>query len=185
MKQNFDTISIIDKIIYLSKVIIALKVLKLHMAVELGLASRTRVRLHTMEYVSSQLDEIDSKLSKIYEYLETLLKPYFKGKEFGYCRKESWGLTAKDMQKGYLTLNETDKNGNYLGNDQNIEFKYVLFLQKYTDKGFKIEQGDLLPFGEVTSILGNQLSLFIGEVDIVEYSKAILSITTKKINLKS
>ena len=184
MYENFSEISKIDKVIYLSKVIIALKILKLHIVTELRLATRTRVRLNTMEYISNQLEEIDSKLIKIHLYINSLLKPYFKGKEFGYDQIETWGLTGKDMQKGYLALNETDNNGNYLGTDQDIEFKYILFLSSYSDKKFKIQQGDLLPFSNITSILGNQPNLFIGELDLTDYSKTVLAVKMKKINLK-
>lgn len=184
MKQNFSNISEIDYVIYLSKVIIALKILKLHILVELKLISRTRVKLNTTEYISSQLEEIDLKLLNIHNYIQNLLKPYFNGKEFGYDQIETWGFTANDMRKGYLALNEIDKDGNYLGNDHDIEYKYILFLNNYIDKRFKIKQGDLLPFKEVTSILGNQNNLFIGELDLTEYTTTVLRLKTKNINLK-
>lgn len=185
MEKHFSKISDIDKVIYLSKVIIALKVLRLHIIAELKLISRAKVKLIMCSHISSQLEEIDSILPKIQESIKNLLQSKFRGKEFGYNQQESWGLTGKDLQKGYLVLNETDNNGNYLGTDQDIEYRYILFLNDYTDKRFKIKQGDLLPFNEITSILGNQSNLFIGEIDANEYIKTIFTMTNKRTNLKN
>jgi hypothetical protein len=172
--------TIIDRILYLSKIILQLKILKLHINRGKEIANEIGINLFEMRHVSNQVNEINRRITEIGTQVKLLLRPLFQGKDFGYNGIEYWHLTIEDMQKGYIILEEIDKEGNSIGYDH----RYILFLSNYSDKKFKLKQGDLLPSDKVVSILGNQKNVYGNLPKVNSYLKKLSDIdTVKKIKI--
>jgi hypothetical protein len=149
---------IIDLAINLSRKLIAIKILKFHIEWLPTLAKQARIKKinNTIELFASDLNKtIDEDIFEVHNKIGILLRDLFEGKNFGYTQSEHWKITTKELKQGYIILDETNNNGDYLG----IDHRYVLFLTNYKDSRFDIKKGNLSPFNSVKSILGNQRDL--------------------------
>jgi hypothetical protein len=160
----------------LSKLLIAMKILKLHIEWLPLLVKQTRLRTIDIEYFTDNLVKtLDEHIFDVQYKLGILLKDLFKEKNFGYNSPSHWKITAQELKQGYIILDETNDNGDYLG----VDCRHVLFLIDYKDNKFNIQQGDLLPFNTIKSILGNiRDSSYSNEnsLDINDYHKRTLNL---------
>lgn len=165
-------LSVVDSIIKLSRLILALKLFKLHLIRGKEIYNEIGIVLFYMrDHVNDQINEVDIKIKELGSKVQFLLQPLFQGKNFGFDGFEIWSITAEDMTKGYVILEEIVINGNSEGQSS----KYVLFLSDHKDKKFNIKQGSLLPFSEVVSILGNQKNVLGNLPKVNSYLKNLHS----------
>lgn len=126
----------IQKIIYLSKVILGLKLLKIKLNDCLIGIENIRVFIpHYKEYIATMIEDINNKISDINKQLSILLHPLLSGKYFcGYVTGENWGLTEEQLRQGYVELEEIK-----------TESIYILLLYDYKD----IKAGTLIKFTNI------------------------------------
>lgn len=165
--------TLIQRIIYYSKTILALKSLKLIINQAEERAKAIDVILFTFKnsdntiktHIDEQKEEIDRRIKEIGAKIRFLLEPISKGKLWIYDESIPWCLTVEDMRKGYSILEETDSEGNYKGDD----YRHVLFLSSYKDIKRNIPEGTLLPFKQVATILGNLKDVYGNQAKLSDY----------------
>jgi hypothetical protein len=138
----------IQKIIYLSKVVLILKLLKIKLNDWLIGIENIRIFIpNYKEYISIMIKDINGKISDINKQLGILLHPLLEGKYFcGYVTGDNWGLTEDQLRNGYIELEEIKT--------ENI---YILLLHDYKD----IKAGTLIKFTNIPKkdLFGNLPSI--------------------------
>jgi hypothetical protein len=157
MIHKKEDITIIERVIYLSKLIIALKLLKIQlnrtieMARMINFEIKEGLELDSLKQVEKNITfSIKAQCSRI----ERLLKPLFESLDpdlFGYQDIEVWKVSEKELKQGYIRLSRSG-NTDLKGPDD----RYILFLSDYRDRLYNITAGEILPFNKVAAILGNQ-----------------------------
>jgi len=149
--------TVVQRIIYLSKQVVELKMFKLHMENSKELYLQLNIKQLCKPEFDSIIEELNNRISEFNKQIELLLKPILSNK-VDYNSK-SWALTTQEMQKGYVTLEPNGENGS----------KFVLFLTNFKDKKRSILEGSILPYNEVAYLLGNISSVYKDGVKLPRY----------------
>jgi Zn-dependent M16 (insulinase) family peptidase len=158
--------SVMSRIIYFSKIVLELKLNKMQLIGAREISNRINVRLTSREYYALMITEIDNRQREINNQIKNLMKPLFQNKNFGYIECGQWALSQKEMQKGFLKLQDMT----------NPETNYILFLSDYKDKVYDILEGSLVLESTVIPILSNQKDVFGNCQNIDKYLNNLLLI---------
>jgi hypothetical protein len=114
--HKIKTMTNIQKLVFYSKTILMLKLLKIKF--NNFLMEITEIRIHIPNndtYFKAMVKDIDTQISILNNQIRLILQSFFGKKNFeGYNNVNSWGLTKKDLEKGYLKLVEIGTNRIYL-----------------------------------------------------------------------
>jgi hypothetical protein len=161
-------ITVISRIIQLSKIILSLKLNKRYLIKSKEISSRTDIRLTTREFYYSMIEEIESRQREVNNQIKNLLLPLFQDHNFGYIEWNQWALSQREMQQGFIRL-ELERYRNLLGKYVGNPIYYILFLSDYQDKVYNIKEGSLYLESNVSPILLNQKDVFGNYIDINRY----------------
>jgi len=167
--------TVIEEIIYLSKIIIALKLNKIQLEGTKDLANRIPVRLFTKKYYKEQIDENIERQLEISIQIKNRLRPLFQNKKFvGYEEDwKYWAFSRREMQQGFIRL-ELERDKDIYGNPVGPIRYYILFLSEYHDNIYNILEGSLYPLDQISPILSNQKDVFGNDLDINRYLYTLL-----------
>jgi len=106
----------IEKLIFYSKMILMLKLLKIKFNDCLTMIEELRVTIPGNErYFQDMLHSVDVQINIINSQIRIILQSLFSNKYFvGYNTGTFWGLTQRDLEKGYLKLTEGLKGDVYI-----------------------------------------------------------------------
>ncbi len=149
----------VQRIIRYSKIVIALKINKIQLQRSYEVSIKIPISLFTRKYYKEMTDEIDRRQLELNNLIKNLMQPLFQNKDFGYIDYRYWALTQKEMQKGYILLQ-----------DITTKEQFILFLANYEDKKHNISEGLLYPISQVAQILSNQKDVFGSYYDINKYT---------------
>jgi len=106
----------IQKLVFYSKTILMLKLLKIKFNNFLIEIKEIRIHIPSSDiYIKAMLNDVDIQISILNNEIRLILQTFFGKRNFeGYDNVNSWGLTKKDLEKGYLKLVEVGTGKIYL-----------------------------------------------------------------------
>jgi hypothetical protein len=106
----------IEKLVFYSKTILMLKLLKIKFNNFLTEIKEIGIHIPNKDmYFKDMINNIDIQINILNSQIRLILQTFFDKRNFeGYDNVNSWGLTKKDLEKGYLKLVEVGTGKIYL-----------------------------------------------------------------------